>query len=124
MSVARDLTCTTVTFNGNVTSTGSATLVFDMASIAIAGSWDSSSLTTFTSTGSSVTFTGTSRTIAMGASQSFATLTIAGTIALRSNLTAANLTVSGSTTLTKTGYGTTFNRLPAAGTPAASSLTV
>src|SRR5216117_44058 len=123
-SGALALTGTTVTFNGNVTSTGSATLVFDLASIAIAGSWDSSSLTTFTSTGSSVTFTGTSRTIAMGASQSFATLTIAGTIALRSNLTAANLTVAGSSTLTKTGYGITFNRLSVVGTIADSSVSV
>src|SRR5207302_4601485 len=123
-SGALTLTGTTVTFNGNVTSTGSATLVFDLASIAIAGSWDSSSVTAFTSTGSSVTFTGTSRTVAMGASQSFATLTIAGSVALRSNLTAANLTVAMSSTLTKTGYGITFNRLSLVGTIADSSVGV
>src|SRR2546423_5580859 len=123
-SGALTLTGTTVTFNGNVKSTGSATLVFDLASIAIAGSWDSSSVTTFTSTGSSVTFTGTTRTIAMGASQSFATLTIAGTIALTSNLTAANLTVAVSSTLTKTGNGITYNRLSVSGTIADSSVSV
>ncbi len=123
-SGALTLTGTTVTFNGNLTSTGSATLVFDLASIAIAGSWDSSSVTTFTSTGSSVTFTGTSQAIAMGASQSFATLTIAGTIALTSNLTAANLTVAVSSTLTKTGHGITFNRLSVVGTIADGSVSV
>src|SRR5438309_7297637 len=123
-SGALSLTGTTVTFNGNVTSTGSATLVFDLASIAIAGSWDSSSLTTFTSTGSSVTFTGTSQAIAMGATQSFATLTIAGTVALTSNVTAANLTIAASSTLTKTGYGITFDRLSVNGTIADGSVSV
>src|SRR5207245_6373187 len=81
-SGALALTGTTVTFNGNVTSTGSATLVFDLASIAIAGSWDSSSVTAFTSTGSSVTFTGTRRTIPKCPIQSFATLPVSGTLAL------------------------------------------
>src|SRR5438309_2675503 len=123
-SGALSLTGTTVTFNGSVTSTGSAILVFDLASIAIAGSWDSSSVTTFTSTGSSVTFTGTSQAIAMGATQSFATLTIAGTVALTSNVTAANLTIAASSTLTKTGYGITFDRLSVNGTIADGSVSV
>jgi len=115
---------TTIAFNGNLSSTGPAVLILDSASISIAGSWDSSSATTFSFAGSSVTFTGASQAIAMGASQSFATLTIAGSLALTSNLSAVNLTVAPSGMLTKTSYGITFNGLSVNGTIADGSVNV
>lgn len=110
------LTSAAATFEGDMASVGAATLLFDSSTISIAGSWDTTSSTLVTSTGSSVTFTGLGQTIALGAGQSFSTLAISGTIALASDLIAADLTVNPSATLTKTGYSIAFNRLAANGT--------
>lgn len=118
------LTGATAVFNGNLTSNGPAVLTFGSSTISVAGSWNTSSATALTSTGSSVTFTGTSQSIALGAGQRFATLTIAGTVSLASDLTATSLSVIGSNTLTMTDHSISFNNLTVNGTIADGSVNV
>ncbi len=115
-SVTLTLTGATAAFSGDLSSSGPATLNLSTATITIAGSWTTPSAAALVSLGSVVTFTGLGQTIALGAGQQFATLTIAGTIALASNLTAESLTVNASYTLTKTNYGIAFNSLTVNGT--------
>ena len=88
------LTSSTATFNGNLTSSGAAGIAFASATIGVGGSWDTSSATAFTSTSSSVVFTGAARTVALGAGQAFAALSVSGTLTQLSQLTASSLTVS------------------------------
>src|SRR5207245_3019688 len=54
-SVSLTLTGATLTFNGDLSSVGPASLGFASSSISFAGSWNTSSATAFTSTGSSIT---------------------------------------------------------------------
>ncbi len=123
-SAALILTGSTIAFGGNLASSGAATLAFGSSSITIGGSWDTGSATSFVSTGSTVTFTGSGQLITLGSGQSFATLVIAGTASLASDLNALSLTVSGSSTLTKTNYAITFNSLAVGGTIADGSVNV
>jgi len=123
-SGALTLTGSTSVFNGNLTSTGPAALVFGSSTLSIAGSWNTSSATTLTSTSSSVTFTGASGSILLGAGQQFATLIIAGTVTLASDLTAETLTVANSSTLTMTSNSVAFKSLTVTGTIADGSVNV
>src|SRR5207245_5451750 len=103
-SGALTLTSSTSIFEGNLTSSGPAVLNLGTSTLSIAGSWDTSSAATLASIDSAVTFTGGSGTITLGAGQRFATLTIAGTVALGSDLTADPLTVTSSNVLTVTSH--------------------
>ncbi|HEX9567287.1 MAG TPA: hypothetical protein VGA48_06795, partial [Thermoplasmata archaeon] len=116
------LTSSTSIFDGNLTSSGPAVLNLGTSTLSIAGSWDTSSAATLASIDSAVTFTGGSGTITLGAGQRFATLTIAGTVALRSDLTADTLTVTSSNVLTMTSYRIAFNGLTVNGTIADGSV--
>ncbi len=115
---------TTDAFAGSLTSVGAASLTFASATLTVAGSWNTGSAVSFSSLSSSITFTGAGQTITLGPGQSFATLAIAGTIALASNLTAATLTVNASATLTMTGFSIAFNGLTVNGTVADASVNV
>ena len=118
------LTGATVAIGGNLTASGAAALSFGAASIAVTGSWDTSTATTFISGGSSVTFTGSGQTIALGPGQGFATLVIAGSVAIASDLNAATLTVNAGGLLTKTNRALVFNDLTVSGTIADGSVNV
>src|SRR2546428_239947 len=115
-SGALTLTSSTTIFDGNLTSSGLAVLNLGTTTVSIAGSWDTSSAATLTSIGSTVTFTGGSSLITLGVGQRFATLTIAGTVALASDLTADTLTVTSSHLLTMTSHRIAFNSLAVSGT--------
>jgi len=123
-SGALTLTGITAAFSGGLASVGPASLAFGAATLTLAGSWDTSSASAFASAGSSVTFTGTSSTLTLGAGQGFATLTIAGNVALGSDLAATSLTVGASSVLTKTGYSISFNSLTVDGTIADGTVNV
>ncbi len=123
-SASLTLTGATLTFNGDLSSVGPASLSFAASSISFAGSWNTSSATAFTSTGSSITFTGSGRTITLGAGQQFESLTVAGTVSLGYDLIATSLTVNSVSTLTKTGHGIIFNALTVSGTVADGSVNV
>src|SRR2546427_559132 len=123
-SGALTLTSSSSVFNGNLTSSGPAVLNLGTSSITIAGSWETSSAATLTSIGSTVTFTGGGGSITLGAGQRFATLMIAGTVGLGSDLTADTLTVTSSNVLTMTNHGIAFNSLTVNGTIADGSVTV
>src|SRR5207245_5502674 len=101
-----------------------AILNIGTSTLSIAGSWDTSSAATLASIDSAVTFTGGSGTITLGAGQRFATLTIAGTVALGSDLTPDNLTVTSSGVLTMTSHRIAFNSLTVNGTIADGSANV
>ena len=118
------LTAAIPTFADNLGSMGPATLTLDSAVVTIAGSWDTSTATAVTSASSSVTFTGVGQFLTLGSGQQFATLTVAGSIALGSDLTAAVLTVNPGALLNKTNQGITFNSLTAGGTLADGSVNV
>src|SRR5207245_6048975 len=121
-SGALTLTSSTSIFERNLTSSGLAVLNLGTTTLSIAGSWDTSSAATLASIDSAVTFTGGSGTITLGAGQRFATLTIAGTVALRSDLTADTLTVTSSNILTMTSHRIAFNSLTVNGTIADGSV--
>ena len=123
-SVSLTLTGATLTFNGDLSSVGPASLGFASSSISLAGSWNTSSATAFTSTGSAITFTGSARTITLGAGQQFESLTIAGTVSLGYDLIATSLTVNNVSTLTKTGHSLVFNALTVNGTIADGAVNV
>src|SRR2546428_817387 len=116
------LTSSTSIFDGNLTSSGPAVLNLGTSTLSIAGSWDTSSAATLMSIGSAVTFTGGSGSITLGAGQPFATLTIAGTVALGSDLTADTLSVTTSNVLTMTSHRIAFNSLTVNGTIADGSV--
>ncbi len=101
----------TATFQGSLTASGGAGMTFMSATLTVAGSWTTTSAGTFTGTGSSVTFTGMGQTLAVAAGQAFATLTIAGSVAILSDVTATTLTVSPGATLTASKGQITFNAL-------------
>src|SRR5712691_11419281 len=115
-SGALTLTSSASVFDGNLTSNGPSVLNLGTSTLSIAGSWDTSSAATLASIDSAVTFTGGSGSITLGAGQRFAMLTIAGTVALRSDLTADSLTVTSSNELTMTSYRIVFNSLTVNGT--------
>src|SRR5213080_2765628 len=115
-SGALTLTSSTSVFNGSLISNGPAVLNLGASTLSIAGSWDTSSTTTLTSIGSAVTFTSVTGSITLGASQRFATLTIAGTVALATDLSADTLTVTSSNVLTMTNHRIAFNSLTVSGT--------
>src|SRR5881296_3516936 len=121
-SGALTLTNSTSIFDGNLTSSGPAILNLGTSTLSIAGSWDTSSAATLASIDSAVTFTGGSGTITLGAGQRFATLTIAGTVALGSDLTADTLSVTTSNVLTMTSHRIAFNSLTVNGTIADGSV--
>ena len=118
------MTGATLTFNGDLSSVGPASLGFASSSISLAGSWNTSSATAFASTGSAITFTGSARTITLGAGQQFESLTIAGTVSLGYDLIATSLTVNNVSTLTKTGHSLVFNALTVNGTIADGAVNV
>src|SRR2546426_579940 len=103
-SGALTLQSSTSIFERNLTASGLAVLNLGTSTLSIAGSWDTSSAATLASIDSAVTFTGGDGTITLGAGQRFATLTIAGTVALGSDLTADTLTVTSSDGLPMTGH--------------------
>ncbi|HYM39620.1 MAG TPA: hypothetical protein VEY12_05680 [Thermoplasmata archaeon] len=98
------LTSSTTTFSGNLTSSGTgANTLFGSATVAITGNWDTSSVTTggFTATSSTVTFSGAAKTIRAAGSQSFAAVSISGSISQLSPLvTAGALSVTTGASLT------------------------
>ena len=106
----------TVALSGDLLSAGPASLSISTATILIEGSWTTASVASLISSGSTVTFTGAGQTITLGPGQRFGALTIAGAIALASDLVASSLTVSASGILTKTGYSFSFNSLTLNGT--------
>src|SRR5712692_1772344 len=119
-------TTASLTLAGVTMNDGSAnSLSLTTGSITLTGSWDTSGASSIFDGGTStVTFTGTSRTLSLGPGQRFYNLTIAGTVALGSGLTAGSLTVSSSAALTKTNYGIAFNRLSVNGTLVDGSVTI
>src|SRR5712692_9045543 len=119
-------TTASLTLAGVTMNDGSAnSLSLTTGSITLTGSWDTSGASSIFDGGTStVTFTGASRTLSLGPGQRFYNLTIAGTVALGSGLTAGSLTVSSSAVLTKTNYGIAFNRLSVNGTLVDGSVTI
>lgn len=115
-SAALTLTGATVAFQGNLGSGAAASLDFATGTITIAGSWDTSLMGAFTSTGSSVTFIGLGQTLALGTGQQFAALIIAGNVALNSDAAATTLTIPTGGALTKTSHAIGFNSLAVSGT--------
>src|SRR5256712_3479446 len=100
-----------------VTGGGSGVIIVTGGSWAVLGNWDSSGVgSTLTAGTSTMTFTGTSKTISLAPGQAFNHVTVAGPVSISSTLTAATLTVGSGAILTKTGHGIVFNALTVNGT--------